>query len=412
MPPFFVRRRDAFQVYTGLDKPNGGKTMNRIFILCLCLVALVGAPLSASAQQECGSAERLYRADTATGVERACVDVVFVLDTTGSMAELIEGAKLKIWSVATEILRAEPRPRVRFGLVAYRDRGDAYVTRQVPLSADLDAVYAELLSFHAAGGGDTPESVNQALYEGVAEMRWDPSPHTLRLAFLVGDAPPQMHYRQDITYQDTLRLARQEDIVVNTLQAGAMPETTRVWQIIAEMGRGAFAMIPQSGGVQAVQTPYDQDIQGLQRALNETAIPYGDASVRESYVGKLAETTAMAPSATADRATAAYAESGMGLVFGGRDLLDVLADGSLKLVDVDRGSLPPEIRDLDDGDLAALVETRRKDRDDAKAEIARLTQARVEYLNARASDVEDSFDGEVKAMLRDQAALKGFTYGD
>lgn len=386
--------------------------MKRLSMLGVCVLALVVAPIAASAQQDCGSAEQLHRADISYSAEQACVDVVFVLDTTGSMADLIEGAKLKIWSIATEILRAEPRPRVRFGLVAYRDRGDAYVTRQVPLSADLDAVYAELLSFQAAGGGDTPESVNQALYEAVGEMRWDPSPHTLRLSFLVGDAPPQMHYRQDITYPDTLRLARQEDIVVNTLQAGAMPETTRVWQIIAEMGGGAFAMIPQSGGVQAIQTPYDQDIQGLQRALNETAIPYGDAEVRESYEGKLAETMAMAPSATADRAAAAYGASGSGLVYGGRDLLDVLADGSLKLVDVDRDSLPPEYRDLDGAALAKLVETRRKDRDDAKAEIARLTEARAAYLNDQVSEVEDSFDGEVKAMLRDQAATKGFVYVD
>ena len=52
------------------------------------------------------------------------------------------------------------------GLVAYRDRGDAYVTRVVDVSADL-AMYATLMDFEANGGGDGPESVNQALYEAV-----------------------------------------------------------------------------------------------------------------------------------------------------------------------------------------------------------------------------------------------------
>ena len=36
-------------------------------------------------------------------VERPTVDVVFVLDTTGSMGGLIDGAKRKIWSIAERI---------------------------------------------------------------------------------------------------------------------------------------------------------------------------------------------------------------------------------------------------------------------------------------------------------------------
>src|SRR5262249_58446861 len=35
---------------------------------------------------------------------RPVVEVVFVLDTTGSMGPLIEGAKRKIWSIATAII--------------------------------------------------------------------------------------------------------------------------------------------------------------------------------------------------------------------------------------------------------------------------------------------------------------------
>ena len=58
------------------------------------------------------------------------VEVVFVLDTTGSMGGLIEAAKEKIWSIATTLSQAHPAPEIRMGLVAYRDRGDAYVTQR------------------------------------------------------------------------------------------------------------------------------------------------------------------------------------------------------------------------------------------------------------------------------------------
>ena len=89
--------------------------------------------------------------------QRPKIDVVFALDTTGSMSGLIEAAKEKIWSIASTMASAQPTPEIRIGLVAYRDRGDAYVTQVIDLSSDLDSVYATLMDFQADGGGDTPD---------------------------------------------------------------------------------------------------------------------------------------------------------------------------------------------------------------------------------------------------------------
>src|SRR5262245_48121076 len=82
------------------------------------------------------------------------LEVVFVLDTTGSMGGLIEGAKKKIWSIANEIVRGQPKPEVHVGLVAYRDKGDEYVTKVIGLTDNLDKIYAELTQLRAGGGGD------------------------------------------------------------------------------------------------------------------------------------------------------------------------------------------------------------------------------------------------------------------
>ena len=65
------------------------------------------------------------------------VEVAFVLDTTGSMGPLIEGAKRKIWSIATAIVDTNPNAEIRMGLVAYRDIGDEYVTKVFPLTTDI-----------------------------------------------------------------------------------------------------------------------------------------------------------------------------------------------------------------------------------------------------------------------------------
>src|SRR5688572_30028767 len=53
--------------------------------------------------------------------ERPTIEVVFALDTTGSMGGLLEGAKEKIWSIASEIARGQPTPILKVGLVGYRD---------------------------------------------------------------------------------------------------------------------------------------------------------------------------------------------------------------------------------------------------------------------------------------------------
>src|SRR5438552_5102923 len=66
-------------------------------------------------------------AKTQTSEAKPRIEVCFVLDTTGSMGGLIEGAKQKIWSIANEMISAKPAPELKLGLIGYRDRGDEYV---------------------------------------------------------------------------------------------------------------------------------------------------------------------------------------------------------------------------------------------------------------------------------------------
>src|SRR5438093_7085842 len=119
------------------------------------------------------------------------VEVTFVLDTTGSMGGLIEGAKRRIWSIARRIGEGRPRPDLRIALVGYRDLGDEYVTRVHDLSGDMDEVYQNLAAFQAGGGGDTPEHVSRALHDAVHRVSWSQGAG-LRVIFLAGDAPPPL----------------------------------------------------------------------------------------------------------------------------------------------------------------------------------------------------------------------------
>src|SRR3982750_1532331 len=96
--------------------------MRRTFPLAAAAL-LVAAGLSPAADAKAKPAAKKPR-----------VEVVFCLDTTGSMGGLIDGAKAKIWSICNQIATGKPTPELKVGLVAYRDRGDAYVTRVFDLT--------------------------------------------------------------------------------------------------------------------------------------------------------------------------------------------------------------------------------------------------------------------------------------
>src|SRR5437868_15124335 len=88
------------------------------------------------------------------------IDVAFALDTTGSMGDEIDVVKEKIVEIARKLSAGQPAPDVRFGIVAFRDRGDLYVTRTFPFSREIADVEKTLRTLHAAGGGDEPGRVH------------------------------------------------------------------------------------------------------------------------------------------------------------------------------------------------------------------------------------------------------------
>ncbi len=341
------------------------------------------------------------------------IDVVFLLDTTGSMADLIQGAKVKIWSIAKDMLDAEVAPDLRMGLIGYRDRGDAYVTRSFDLTDDIDRIYGELLKFEAGGGGDWPESVNQALDDAVNDLSWDQARSVYRVVFLVGDAPPQMNYADDVKYQVTARLAAKQDIMINTVLAGSAQDTAQVWREIAQLAQGRFVSIPQSGNMRTIQTPFDQDIQALNQRLNRTALPYGGRAQQDEVRGKL-ERSASAPSSVIADKSAYQKSKGAAeeIVTGRGELINDLAAGRVTLDDVEPADLPSDLQGLSVKEQEAAVAERIRLRDGLRKEINNLVAKRDEYIKQELAEGgdSDSFDGEVGAIIRAQGAAKGILY--
>jgi Mg-chelatase subunit ChlD len=349
---------------------------------------------------------------TVAAEARPQVEVCFVLDTTGSMSGLIEGAKAKIWSIANQMVAAEPTPVLRIALIGYRDRGDAYVTRVFDLSDDIDTVYSNLQQFSAGGGGDTPESVNQALHEAVTEISWSRGRETLKIIFLVGDCPPHMDYSDDVKYQDSCQLAVKRDLIVNTVQCGSYDATTEVWQEIAHRAEGTFVAIGQSGDMQVVSTPMDERLAELNVAVGRTLMPYGGAKVESEVRAKQAMAEAAAAPAVADRL--AYNLATGKAVQGGGDLIDDLHEGRITLDDLKEEDLPAQLKKLAPDQRQAHIDQTAEKRRQLRAEIEKLVRQRRAHIEAEMRALEEgggnAFDQQVARMLREQAERKGITY--
>jgi Mg-chelatase subunit ChlD len=335
------------------------------------------------------------------------IEVVFCLDTTGSMGGLIEGAKQKIWSISNQIAGGKPAPDLKIGLVAYRDRGDTYITKIIDLTDDLDAIHGKLREFRAEGGGDGPESVNQALDDSVNKIKWSTDKKTLRIIYLVGDAPPHMDYADDVKYPDTCKKACEKGIIINTIQCGGDGECQKHWQEICKKAEGSYAQIAQTGGVVAVATPFDKELSEINSELAKSTLVYGTHAMRRAGGEKLAEARALPAGAAADRAAYA-AKSGKAAAY---DLLDDVKGGKVELEKVKKDELPEEMKKMNLKEQKEYLDKLDKKRAELNKKALELDKKRATYIKEElekkakkeGKDGKDSFDTQVLESLRKQA---------
>jgi len=351
--------------------------------------------------------------DTTQRPVRPRMEVVFVLDTTGSMSGMIAGAKQKIWAIANKLKSADPTPEIRFGLVGYRDRRDEYVTREFGLSSNLDDVYTKLYAFAAEGGGDTPESVNEALHKAVRDLQWSTDPEVLRVIFLVGDAPPHMDYQDDVKYQKTCKLANERGILINTLQCGRLDGTEAVWREIAALTNGTYAAILQDGGSIRISTPYDDEIIRINLKLDATIIRYGSKAEQDNAARNKAVLANLSSEAMADRSSY-FGKGEAGSVIAGRgDLVVEVMNGREQVDHLDEKKLAPELQAMAPAARQELIEQKVAERRTLQAELAAVVAKRDAVVAEKLKDLggtEGVLELNAFQVLESQAKEKGYRF--
>ncbi len=167
-----------------------------------------------------------------TGWDQIDLDIVFVMDTTGSMGDEISMLQDTLVSIYSRIMKLPvSNINLRFGMVLYKDQGDKYLTQVFKLTEDLEKFQNFLFTVTAGGGGDFPEDLWSGM-EQTTKLNW--KKNSIRLAFVVTDAPAR--------YGETKRMVKviqdcaRERIKVFTIGASGLDVT----------GEGHLRMLSQA----------------------------------------------------------------------------------------------------------------------------------------------------------------------
>jgi uncharacterized protein YegL len=154
---------------------------------------------------------------SASPAQASDLDLVFLLDTTGSMSGELSEAKNRVRQIAEALREADPDRTLRVGVVAYRDRTDVYITQVSDLNSDIDVSFRALAGLTANGGGDGPEDVLSGMHSALQEISWSTDPDTQRQVFLIGDAPPHLDYIDHHDPDALLAQAREMGVVFHAI---------------------------------------------------------------------------------------------------------------------------------------------------------------------------------------------------
>jgi hypothetical protein len=176
----------------------------------------------------------------------SALDLAFVIDATGSMEDEIEYLKAEIDGISTDVKDAFINVDIRYGLVVYRDKGDAYVTRKFEFTSDLAEFKVNLNNQFAGGGGDTPEAMDAAMTDMVS-LQWRTG-NAARVAFLVADAPTQLEGREP--FLERANEARLAGIKVYPVAAsGVSPDAEFQMRNAAQATLGRYLFLTDDSGV-------------------------------------------------------------------------------------------------------------------------------------------------------------------
>lgn len=185
---------------------------------------------------------------TASGEERTALQVMFIVDTTGSMGDEMAFLQKDFSSIAGAV----QADGTEYSVCFYRDEGDEYVTKVAEFTTDVSAVQEMLENEYATGGGDWPEAVAQILTEtlnpdfAAGHNGWRDD--AVKVAFMIFDAPPHDGTGDEVAA--AVRKAAEMGIrLIPVICSNGERETELFGRALSILTNGTYVFLTDDSGV-------------------------------------------------------------------------------------------------------------------------------------------------------------------
>eukprot|EP01130_Rhizamoeba_saxonica_P004148 TRINITY_DN1708_c0_g1_i2.p1 TRINITY_DN1708_c0_g1~~TRINITY_DN1708_c0_g1_i2.p1 ORF type:complete len:216 (-),score=52.20 TRINITY_DN1708_c0_g1_i2:32-679(-) len=214
---------------------------------------------------------------------------------------------------------------------------------------------------------------------------------------------------------DTCQRAVNLGIYVNAVQCGSHKQTKTIWEQISTCGKGAYIAVDSNDVGQNIATPMDEEMGELYKKLQETSILYGSAAQQAenrrifgTYSHVTSEVLYAKSSVMSSRKNTReidgikYATDDVWTRKG--DLVQDIADGSIKLEDITLDVVDGEYQSLED--LIEKTNANTQLRAEIQKQIASLNHQRDIYIKESINLETDNFDQQMKETILAQTKVK------
>ena len=208
------------------------------------------------------------------GVEVTALDLLLMVDTTGSMGDELEYLKAELSDMVQRISKENDSLSIRVSVNFYRDEGDEYIVKYFDFREDINECLEQIKQQFADGGGDYPEAVHAALENAVSGHTWRED--AVKLCFLVLDAPP--HSEQDVRgvndslRQSVLKAAELGIRIIPVASSGVDSETEFLLRSYALMTGGTYVFLTNDSGIGGGHKDPDVDETVTVELLNDCMV--------------------------------------------------------------------------------------------------------------------------------------------
>ena len=377
--------------------------------------SLVILPLMAMMLLHCQPAHSETKTtESHTPVEKdQSIMLAILLDTSNSMDGLIDQAKSQLWKIVNDLAGAKcddgSRPTIKIALYEYGNDGlpssEGYIRLVNPLTADLDLISEKLFALTTNGGN---EYCGYAINSSLKQLEWSASKADLKMIFIAGNEP---FTQGPIPYQAACALAREKDVVVNTIFCGSFSEGVETsWKSGADLTTGTYMSIEQDRKTVYIPSPYDDRIDALNDRLNSTYIYYGKTGHTKKEQQALQDSNAESYG-KANKVERAVSKSTHAYKNATWDLVDAAKDDEHAIEKAEEAYLPNEMKLMSIEQRKAYVKQKSNERTEIQKEIYQLNEKRKQYITQQQVSYDEStLDVAMMKAIREKGKTKNLSW--